>query len=1610
MFKLSRWLAATALSVLPFFAIAATPDEELAERAVTPAQDYSDEFIRQRYGVAALGPSLFGDSTGLSTGATEFVTTDIRVPGNSALPVNLTRRYRVDYRTAPMGARSPGLFIDWELDLPHLHGTFARTEGNAASGWQVSTPGQANQRCSVDSNNPAQGQPPSVMGSGNHWSFASYEYWHGNSLYIPGQGDQTLMVIAPGNANRPVDGRSYRWAAGNNWVAACLPSTANGVPGEGFLVVSPEGTKYFFDWFAKVYATPVSAAGGVFPNNWVSYLEREEQYIFPTRIEDRFGNWVTYTFDPANPLRLQAIRASDGRSIDLTYNPAGRIATASTTSRTWTYEYDADNRLRRVILPDSTFWEFDLAPTIGGGALGWRNCADINTPPSGSVIKTITHPSGARGEFTFRTVRHGRSYVPFSCMSVGDATSPHESKFADVVALMRKQITGPGLSAPLVWSFDYGPLNASWTSECTGAPCPTTRTVTVTEPDGAWTRYQFSNRYNAEEGLLLASEVSTPQSEILRSDVIDYQRNPAGQPYPAEWGKKPCYYCDRSGEVPIPQRSRVITQRNVTFSRTVTAFDRYTNPTSVTRASSLGHSRSETTQYHHNTTRWVIGQVGTVTEAGGGAVMRSNSYDPVTATLSSTREFGQPATTFTYHPDGTVWTQADGANQTTTFTNYRRGIAQNIALPDNNAQSAIVNDEGEITSVTNAAGYTTQYRYDLGGRLARIIHPSGDTPAWNDTTLTFVPITNTEYGIAANHWKQTVSTGNARTETYYDALWRPVLSRSYDTASLAGTQRMVLRRFDAQGRETFASYPKANIGSITDPVDGTTTQYDALGRITDVRAASELGTLTTSIRYRDGFQTEVSNPRRYVTTTTFQVFDEPSEAAPVTIQAPLGITTTIARDVFGKPTAITRSGLYNGVMNSATRSFVYDANQRLCKTIEPERGATVQDYDAANNRWWSASGQNLPSTAACDRGSVAASQKTVFGYDTLNRLKTTTFGDGSPPIDRTYTPDGLLETISADNSTWTTVYNRRRLMRSETLRLGTTDYPLSYTYTPNGHVASLSYPDGVAVAYAPNALGEATQVGNYASGITRHANGALANLSYGNGIAHTTQQNTRGLPSRSTDAGVLDDGYTYDENANVAVITDHLNGDFTRTMIYDGRDRLTSATNTARWDGAHTFVYDPLDNLRRSTTQKYGDWTHEYNAVTQRLDRIAFTGPGGASIITYGYDTRGRANARSTSGDAQTFTVDQADRVTGVTGVQSASYSYDGHGHRTRITKSGITTVQVYSQAGQLMYQSSPASNGIFRSGFQTSDTPYSASTGGNKRYVYLGRHLIAEDGTTGRRYIHTDALGSPINTSNSTGAVSARNDYKPYGWGPSPQSTPSFTGHVADAETGLIYMQARYYDPYAGRFMATDPVGASPDSFNRYWYANNNPYRNVDPDGRETASVTLRLPWNDSGGTLGEKLGAAVGLATLGVASISGGAFVATFAATTSSVGLTGAAIVHTPEIVTIGTIGAEATAAVSGVQGPTTVDLPAAGAAVPKLIRTNPKNLIPTQTKNEISGSLVKRLASDMKKNGFDQSKPIDAVRNERGRLEIIDGHHRTEAAKKAGIDEIPVNVWDR
>src|SRR5690606_16884908 len=104
------------------------------------------------------------------------------------------------------------------------------------------------------------------------------------------------------------------------------------------------------------------------------------------------------------------------------------------------------------------------------------------------------------------------------------------------------------------------------------------------------------------------------------------------------------------------------------------------------------------------------------------------------------------------------------------------------------------------------------------------------------------------------------------------------------------------------------------------------------------------------------------------------------------------------------------------------------------------------------------------------------------------------------------------------------------------------------------------------------------------------------------------------------------------------------------------------------------------------------------------------------------------------------------------------------------------------------------------------------------------------------------------VAVSDEDGNVIERRSYEPFGLPQaSIQDGPGFTGHDMDGESGLIYMQQRYYDPQIGQFLSPDPMAVDPATawnFNRYNYAANNPYRNIDPDGRRCVPLNAASPY----------------------------------------------------------------------------------------------------------------------------------------------------------------------
>jgi len=277
--------------------------------------------------------------------------------------------------------------------------------------------------------------------------------------------------------------------------------------------------------------------------------------------------------------------------------------------------------------------------------------------------------------------------------------------------------------------------------------------------------------------------------------------------------------------------------------------------------------------------------------------------------------------------------------------------------------------------------------------------------------------------------------------------------------------------------------------------------------------------------------------------------------------------------------------------------------------------------------------------------------------------------------------------------------------------------------------------------------------------------------------------------------------HTYDANANITAITDYVTASANRAMTYDDLDRLKTASGI--W-GSGSYTYDALGNVKTKTEGGQA-MTDAYNTSVNRLTSIT-----GANARTFSYDSFGNVTNNGIHG----FTYNRAGNMVSST-VPSITYKYDGHQRRVQKTEGGQTGYTVYNQAGQLMHK--------LKGGVATD-------------YIYAGSMLLAEKSGSTIDYMHTDLLGSPIKGTNGT---SYTEHYTPWGekWSNPVQLADDvgYTGHQSDISTGLTYMQARYYDPIVGRFMAVDPRhfdGHGPTTFNRYMYTRNNPFKYIDPTG----------------------------------------------------------------------------------------------------------------------------------------------------------------------------------
>ncbi|KAG9597852.1 hypothetical protein KCV01_g8942, partial [Aureobasidium melanogenum] len=286
-----NWAARSALAL----AVACASGQVLAQSAaVTPESEFQKR-IKVSEDIQPVGEHPFGESISLYNGALSFEENDIKLSGQGP-DIELTRTFH----PSDVPAESvyydfiDNAFVDWSLQTPRIE-TLSAASGTA----NIDPPSTARwffisdaQRCSSSGGAPDE----FVSFKGTVITYQADDWWHGYQLIVPGSGSQDLLTRDSGNGQVPTmtgsDGNPVKFplVTKARWAVGCTPSTSNGQPGEGFLAVSPDGTKYYMDVLLYKKTDYMATGGG-------GALHRRVATMDVSRVVDRFGNSLAYSYD-----------------------------------------------------------------------------------------------------------------------------------------------------------------------------------------------------------------------------------------------------------------------------------------------------------------------------------------------------------------------------------------------------------------------------------------------------------------------------------------------------------------------------------------------------------------------------------------------------------------------------------------------------------------------------------------------------------------------------------------------------------------------------------------------------------------------------------------------------------------------------------------------------------------------------------------------------------------------------------------------------------------------------------------------------------------------------------------------------------------------------------------------------------------------------------------------------------------------------------------------------------------------------------------------------------------------------------------------------------------
>ena len=289
--------------------------------------------------------------------------------------------------------------------------------------------------------------------------------------------------------------------------------------------------------------------------------------------------------------------------------------------------------------------------------------------------------------------------------------------------------------------------------------------------------------------------------------------------------------------------------------------------------------------------------------------------------------------------------------------------------------------------------------------------------------------------------------------------------------------------------------------------------------------------------------------------------------------------------------------------------------------------------------------------------------------------------------------------------------------------------------------------------------------------------------------------------------------FTYDETLQV---TGGGYASAPESYAYDPEGNRTSSHLSA------SYSHDTANRLRRDEDACY-EYDENGNLITKTA-QVGFAGCIGG-VTSYEWDVLNRL-----------VRIDNPD------GSYSA-YRYDAQGRRIEKDVNGALTRYVYDgDAILLEYDGANSLQARYSHGEEI-DQPLAMTRGGDSYFYgvdHLGSVRLVTDaaGAVANRYDY-DAFGNLEATSYETVA-------NPFG----------FTARERDAESGLMFYRARYYDPKIGRFISEDPIGFEGEDLNLYRYAFNNPMIFVDPYGTSFIDYQVTSSIGIVGGAFGTVVG----------------------------------------------------------------------------------------------------------------------------------------------------------